>query len=138
MVVKKDKVLFSFEEDIAKRKFKDWLPSHISFLLPIHSYKGDIEMTEDRLTITFAHQNNRLPEIILEKRDLISVYHGFDNVFRPGDDRSRGLTFKPLRITFTKNGHENTLYLIIDFNRLTRTSNNQDWYETLINWMELS
>ncbi len=136
MEVKKDKVLFSFKEDIAKRSIKDWLTSHISFLLPIHRYKGDIELAEDQLTVTFVDQNTQLSKIILKKNDIINIHHGFDNVFRTGDDRSVGLTFKPLRITFDKDGKEHSLYLIIDFNRLTRTSKNRDWYETLMNWMD--
>ena len=126
-VLKQSELLLSYKEDILKMGAGDWLSSHISFMLPIHKYKGTISLSDQELTISYGNGN-----IKITKDQVIDINYGFDEVFHPGRDRSRGLSFKPLRISLSDG---KTLYLITDFNRLTRGSANRSWFEILSNWI---
>jgi hypothetical protein len=131
--MKPSKILLSYKEDILERGLLDWIISHTSFLLPSHKYKGIIELVDGQLVITL-HDSNK---IIVNPTNLSDIHYGFDEVFRFGNDRSMGLSFKPLRLTYKlDNELEKVAYIITDFNRFTRGSNNKNWYNTLNEWKQ--
>ena len=134
MTIDKSKILFSFKEDILNRSTGDWITSHISFMLPLHKYQGEMTFDGDRLVLNYSKSKSQSSRIEIKKHDLLEVFYGFDEVFHTGQDRSIGLTFKPLRITYDLDDGNQTIYLITDFNRFSRTSRNDAWNEILKNW----
>lgn len=135
--LKKDNVLLAYKEDIRKKGVIDWLRAHTSFLKPMHRYDGEIILMEKELVLDCEDKDEGkdFTESI-KKDELTDVHLGFDETFRKSDDRSGGLTFRPLRIKYTKNGKEETVYIITGFSRLKRTTNNESWYEAILKWME--
>ena len=136
MSQRKAPLLFSSKADILNRNAGDWLTAHISFMLPIHKYKGDIELTENKMVLMYDGDEGISSELVIERETIKDVFLGFDEIFHTGLDRSRGLSFQPLRITFLQGDQEDILYLIIDFNRLTRGSRNKEWFNRIGKWMK--
>jgi len=136
VVIKKDKALMAYKEDIEHRGVIDWLKAHTSFVKPLHRYEGEVTLSDDKIMFhgkdTKTKNNNYTIEI--DKKDVTDVYLGFDDVFKRGEDRSLGISFQPLRINFLKAKKESTLYLIIRFSQLLRTTKNKEWYEEMKKW----
>jgi len=136
MSIWKDKALMAFEIDIKQRTLGDWVRAHTSLAKPLHRYDGEIVLKDDR--IIFEGRDGRTGEDFrkeMNKRDVTGVELGFDHVFRRREDRSLGLAFKPLRVHFLENGSRRTMYLIISFGALRRTSRNPEWFEFLKGWI---
>lgn len=132
MEIKKGKVLMAYKEDIKHRSFLDWMKAHTSFAKPLHRYEGNLTLSDEKIMFDGKDTKTKNHTAIeINKTEVTNLYLGFDDVFRRGEDRSLGIGFQPLRIIFSKDEKERTLYLIIDFNRLLRTTKNQEWYEEL-------
>lgn len=132
-----DKALLAHEEDIKERGLLDWLRAHTSWMKPLHRYEGELTLEEDRLIFEGEDtKEDRHYKKEIRKEDVTEVYHGFDDSFRRREDRSIGIRFKPLRVNYKENDKERTMYFVTDFSRLTRGSNNKEWYEALREWIE--
>ena len=127
--IEEEDVLFGYEEELKKKTITDWLKGHTSFMKPLHRHEGKIRLTESELIIESKDIYERINKDVVTDINL-----GFDDVYRRRDDRSIGLTFQPLRVRYEKGQKEVTLYLIIGFSRLSRTSNNKEWYDKLQEW----
>jgi len=129
----KDDALLAFKEDIENTTLKEWLVAHTSFMLPLHRYKGKISLHEDVLIFRgFENERSQKSEVIVVPLENIEdIHHGFDEVFRRTNDRGLGLFTEPLRITYQERRQRKTIYLYIGFDRFTRKSNNQKWFEVL-------
>mgnify|MGYP006987896206 CR=1 FL=1 len=138
MIAKKEKALMSFDIDIKNRTFWEWAKAHTSLAKPLHRYEGEIILEEDRIVFHGINKQSRkdFKNVIMKER-VTDITMGFDRNFKRREDRSLGLAFKPLRISFSENGKKKIMYLIISFNPLLRSSNNQDWYDTLIRWKNI-
>jgi len=135
METKEGKALMAYEEDIEQRDILDWVKAHTSFLKPLHRYEGDIVLLEDK--IVFKGKDTKTESdysVEINKGEVRDVYLGFDDVFKRREDRSLGLGFQPLRLKFTRDDKEYTMYLIIDFNRVLRTTKNKEWYKEFERW----
>lgn len=132
----KEPALLAYKEDIKKRSLLDWLKAHTSFVKPLHRYEGNIELNDNKL-IFKGHDkiDNKKFNLEIFKNEIVDLKLGFDETFTLNEDRSKGITFKPLKIVFNKDGKEYTVYLIINFKRLTRTTNNKLWYESINSWL---
>ena len=135
MMETKSKVLMAYKEDIEHRGFLDWIKAHTSFVKPLHRYEGNIILLDEKMMFDGKDKKTKNEYAIeINKIDVTDMYLGFDDVFKRGEERSLGMGFQPLRIVFSKDEKEYTLYLIIDFNRLLRTTKNKEWYEELEKW----
>lgn len=129
----------AYEKDISNRGFMDWIIAHTSFFEPLHRYKGQLSLLNDKLV--FKGKDKKKKQVYLlqiDRKNIINIFLGFDNVFRRGEDRSLGLSFKPLRIKFVKNVSPTSIYLITNFRRGLRTSKNKECYTELSQWLGYS
>ncbi len=135
MIAKKEKALMSFDIDIKNRTIWEWANAHTSLAKPLHRYEGEIILEEDRIIFQGINkQSKKNFEKVVIKDAITGIKMGFDRIFKRTEDRSLGLAFKPLRISFMENGKIRMMYLIISFSPLRRSSNNQEWCNTLIRW----
>ena len=136
MVINETNTLMAFEEDIRNRGFIDWLVAHTGFAKPLHRYEGKLSLMNDRL-VFYGNDKKKKQRYHLQikKKDVTDIFHGFDNVFKRREDRNFGLSFKPLKINFMKNGSPTAIYLIIEFRRALRTSNNKQCFTELNQWI---
>ena len=51
--------LWIFKEEIGQKDFGDWFAAHTSFMLPIHSYKGEVHLFDDALVFYGPHKKGR-------------------------------------------------------------------------------
>lgn len=135
MLMKEEKVLMAFDTDIKNRTLGEWARAHTSLAKPLHRYEGEITLEEDRIVFHGINKQTRRDFLKVIMKDTVTdVQIGFDRVFKRREDRSLGLAFKPLRISFRENENIRMMYLIISFKPIRRSSNNQEWYDILIRW----
>ncbi|KXZ43469.1 hypothetical protein GPECTOR_89g489 [Gonium pectorale] len=131
------RVLWTSPEEIRKRTFMDWLAAHTSFCAPLHHWEGVIALTPDMLELWGRHKRSGGEQHIpILPEELSDIHLGFDDVFTRWSDRSLGLTFKPLRLTYGSKGAPYTLYVIVDFKRWRRGSDNKLWHDKLQEWRQ--
>jgi hypothetical protein len=137
MEKKSGNALMAFEDDIRKRGVVDWLIAHTSFAKPLHRYEGVITLLNDR--ILFEGKDMKAKQryaIAIRREEVEEIAYGFDDIFRRGEDRALGISFQPLRIRIRRNGTISTAYLIMEYRRVLRTSNNGEWFRELKKWMD--
>lgn len=128
--------LMAFSGDIRKRSFFDWLKAHTSFMKPLHRYDGVFTLERDRMFFNGRDvKTDKDFSIDISKNDVTDVNLGFDEIFKRSEDRGMGIGFVPLRIGFKRNGKEDAIYLITEFNRTKRTSENDLWFERIRKWL---
>ena len=114
----------------------DWIKAHTSFAKPLHRFDGELELLEYSLLFEGRDtKGNGNHSIEIQKSEVVDVFLGFDEVFRKREDRSFGISFQPLRITFVKDDVKRIMYLIIDFKRASRRTNNKEWYNAIKKWV---
>jgi len=93
-------------------------------------------LSKDLLVIEGKHKKHSDQHFTLELKpsELTEVFLGFDKTFSIIEDRSLGLAFEPLRLTYTKDGKEEVLYIIIGFKRFLRRSDDRQWFQLLTRW----
>lgn len=125
-------VVWSFQTDIQHKGAADWLAAHTSFCLPLHHYEGAITINSNELTLKGVHKSTSEASVVVVKpADIVDVCLGFDECYTKWDDRSLGLTFKPLRLHIRRSGEEFIVYLVVDFVRWKRTSANAAWAQLI-------
>ena len=125
-----ENTLLAFEEDIRDMDFIDWLEAHTSFMMPLHKYKGILELNNDKIVfIGVDVKNGGGYNLEIPIKNITDVYLGFDDVFKRRDDRSPWN--KPLRIRFKEDNVKKTIYLFINFHRSMRTTDNKKVYRKL-------
>ena len=136
-MIMKEEALLAFEEDIRQRTVCDWIRAHTSLGRPVYRYDGAISIEGNDLVFSGLEKNNgRKFSLRIGRDDLEEVRLGFDDVYKRGLDRSMGLAFRPLRISFREKGDIRTFYVITSFERIRRSSKNLEWYNRLKRWME--
>ena len=124
--------IMSFTEDIETFNMNDWVESQTSSINPLHRYEGELILENDKLKFKGKDsREERSFELEIELKKITDVYLGLDEVFTRGNDSNLDLWLKPLRIKFERNGSEKTIYLFIDLNNLTKTSENKKWFKVL-------
>lgn len=126
--------LWAFEEDILSRSWLDWLTAHTSFLKPLHRYEGQLVILPDRLC--FSGKDKRTSTVTsfdIHKYQIGQLYLGFDENFNAMETRGLGLTWVPLRLTFTRDEKEEKLYIITNYNFWGTT--NPEFFEFLKGWL---
>ncbi|MFQ5761586.1 MAG: hypothetical protein ACE5PO_01000 [Candidatus Bathyarchaeia archaeon] len=130
--VRMDHALIAFQENLESISPKEWLVAHTSFMLPLHKYRGEAYLLEDRLLFKGYHKDTHKPyALTIPFSSIIEVYQGFDDVYKRRSDRGLGLQSAPLRITYHENNIQRRLYAWIGFKRLSRTSKNRAWSNAL-------
>lgn len=133
----KGNALMAYEDDIRNRNVLDWIRAHTSFALPLHRFHGELILTEEMLLFNGTDKQTKDDHSTqIHKSEVEDVYHGLDDVFRRRDDRSAGIGFQPLRITFVKNDKKRIIYFIMDFKRASRRTTNGEWYRKITDWYE--
>ena len=133
----KGAAIWSSQVEIKSRTWSDWLAAHTSFMYPLHHAEGSITLTPTSLTLEGHHKSNAFIKLEVEitKAQLISATVGFDGVYTMGEERSLGMTYKPLIIHYRDvNGVEDVLYVGVDVS-WTRFSNNQLWCNEINAWL---
>jgi len=124
--------LWIFKEGIEQKDFGDWFAAHTSFMLPIHSYKGEVHLFDDALVFYGTHTKTNETEIVaIPFQNIRSVYVGFDEAYRRRETRGGFDHEAPLRIEYKHNSAVKAIYVFMEFNRVTRSNKNQEWFETL-------
>jgi len=126
------KALWIFKEDINQKDFGDWFAAHTSFMLPIHSYRGEVHMFDDALVFYGTHTKTSESEVAAVPFQAIrSVYVGFDEAYKRRETRSGSNHEAPLRIEYKNGSAFKTIYVFMEFNRINRSNKNQEWFEAL-------
>lgn len=126
--------LWTFEEDILTRSWLDWLTAHTSFLKPLHRYEGQLSILPDRLC--FSGKDKRTgndTSLDIYKYQIEELYLGFDEFYNAMETRGLGLTWVPLRLTFTQNEKEEKLYIITNYH--LGWTDNKEYFEFLKDWL---
>jgi hypothetical protein len=125
--------LLAFKADIEHKGLIDWLAAHTSFMRPLHRYVGTLEVDPD--SVSFSGEDEKEGtrfNLTIPKADITGLHLGFDSIFKRIDDRALGLfQFVPLRIDFTQNKRDESLYIFANYSRLLRQSDNRQVYEEL-------
>ena len=126
------KALWIFKEEIDQKDFGDWFAAHTSFMLPIHSYRGEVHLFDDALVFYGTHTKTSEAEVaVVPFQDIRSLYVGFDEAYKRRETRSGFNHEAPLRIEYKQGSAVKTIYVFMEFNRINRSNKNQEWFETL-------
>ena len=124
--------LWIFKQEIDTKDFKDWFAAHTSFMLPIHRYKGEIRLFDDALVFYGKNTKTDKTEIVaVPFRSISSIYVGFDEAYKRRETRGGFDHEAPLRIEFRDGNLVQTVYVFVDFDRITRSNKNREWFEAL-------
>ncbi|HEY2348990.1 MAG TPA: hypothetical protein VGH64_08245 [Puia sp.] len=125
--------LLAYKTDIEHKGLIDWLEAHTSLMRPLYRYVGKLEVHTDSLSFSGEDKKNGSHfNLTIPRSDIAELYLGFDSVFKRIDDRALGIFhFVPLRIDFTQNRSEESIYVFANYSRLLRRSDNQQLYEEL-------
>ena len=125
--------LLAFKADIEHKGLIDWLEAHTSFMRPLHRYVGTLVV--DTGAVSFSGNDEKAGSrfsLTIPRPDITGLHLGFDSVFKRIDDRALGLFhFVPLRIDFTQNKRDESIYIFANYSRLLRQSDNRQVYEEL-------
>ncbi|HET7002279.1 MAG TPA: hypothetical protein VFI33_13245 [Puia sp.] len=125
--------LLAFKADIEHKGLLDWLEAHTSFMRPLHRYVGTLVV--DTGSVSFSGEDSKAGShfsLTITRSDITALHLGYDSIFRRIDDRSLGiLHFVPLRIDFTQNKRDESIYIFANYSRLLRQSDNRQVYEEL-------
>jgi len=125
--------LLAFKDDIEHKGLIDWLEAHTSFMRPLHRYSGKIEVNAE--LISFSGQDEKRDEhfqLTIPRNAVRGMHLGFDDIFKRIDDRSLGIFhFVPLRIDFSAEKKDQSIYVFANYSRLFRQSDNRKLYEEL-------
>ena len=126
--------LWAFEEDILTRSWLEWLEAHTSFLKPLHRYEGQLTILLDKLNLKGIDKRTG-EDISLDiyKFQIDQLYLGFDKSYNALESRGLGLTWLPLRMTFTQKGAVEKLYLITNYK--FGWADTKDYFEYLKDWL---
>lgn len=130
----KARALLARDSDVKNRTFGDWFKAHTHFFEPLHRYKGKIILEGEMLAFSGIDVKSKQEfHLQLSLKNVADVHYGFDKVFRRSEERGLGVLgmFQPLRIRYREDSKEFTIYLIINFNRVSRGSKNREWYALL-------
>lgn len=126
--------LWAFEEDILTRSWLDWLKAHTSFLKPLHRYEGCLTILPDKLILTGIDiRTGKEISLDIYRYQIGQLYLGFDKSYNALESRGLGLTWLPLRMTFTQKGAEKKLYLITNYK--FGWADTKDYFEYLKDWL---
>ena len=124
--------LWIFKEGIEQKDFGDWFAAHTSFMLPIHSHEGKVHLFDDALVFYGTHTKTNETEVVaIPFQDIKSVYVGFDEAYRRRETRGGFDHEAPLRIEYKEGNMVKAIYVFMEFNRITRSNRNQEWFKTL-------
>ena len=128
--------LLIYDRDFPKRKFTDWLLSHISGALPPHRYKGFLTLQDDCLVFRGTDTVRKTEtEIVIPREMIRQVYLGYDKVYSVFQTRSLGMFWSPVRLELK--GHSSYsveyLYIVAGYNRIG--TQNKDLYRYLTEWL---
>jgi len=100
--------------------------------LPIHSHKGEVHLFDDALVFYGTHTKTNETEVVaIPFQDIRSVYVGFDEAYKRRETRGGFDHEAPLRIEYKDGNMVKAIYVFMEFNRITRSNKNQEWFETL-------
>lgn len=137
MESKQGRALVSFEQDLLGRGLGSWLRNHTSFVMPSHRYVADISLKENSILLQGRDKQTDTDWLLeIGRNEITDVFLGFDEVYKQRDEKSMGISYRPLRIRFIKGGEDLAMYLLIDVNRWTRGNNNGEWFNAIKTWRE--
>jgi hypothetical protein len=125
--------LLAYKADIEHKGLIDWLAAHTSFMRPLHRYVGTLVVGSVAVSFSGEDEKTESPfNLAIPRTDITGLHLGFDNIFRRIDDRALGIFhFVPLRIDFTQNKRDESVYVFANYSRLLRQSDNDQMYKEL-------
>jgi hypothetical protein len=125
--------LLAYKADIEHKGLIDWLEAHTSFMRPLYRYVGTLVVDMHSLSFSGEDKKNESHfDLTIPRSDITGLHLGFDSVFKRIDDRALGFFhFVPLRIDFTQNGKDESIYVFANYSRLLRQSDNDQVYQQL-------
>ena len=135
--MKKEEALWIFGEEVGESSLMDWIRAHTSFLKPLHRYEGFIEVRDEEISLE-GNSTKDEGEFSLKipRNKILYINHGYDDVFRRSLERSLGAGLAPLLIEYKVDDSSRKLYFFINFSRVPRTSDNDDWFHNLVDWVD--
>jgi hypothetical protein len=136
--MKYEKTLLAFKEDIEHRGLADWLEAHTSFMRPLHRYYGTLNANNEQFSFSGSDEKKGGQfSLVINMSDITDIHLGYDSIFKRIEDRSLGLFhFVPLRINFTENHKEVSIYLFANYSSIIRHSDNQQLFGELMAYRE--
>lgn len=125
--------LLAFKADIEHKGLIEWLEAHTSFMRPLYRYAGTLVVDSNSLSFSGEDKKDGSSfSLTIPRSDITRLYLGFDSVFKRIDDRALGIFhFVPLRIDFTQNKRDESIYVFANYSRLLRQSDNDQVYHEL-------
>ena len=125
--------LLAFKQDIEHRGLLDWLEAHTSFMRPLHRYYGTLEINCENLLFSGTDEKTGNSfDLMIKIPEITGIHLGYDHTFMRIEDRSLGLFhFVPLRIDFTMNGKEESIYVFANYFSQIRNSDNKKLFDEL-------
>ncbi|MCC7332729.1 MAG: hypothetical protein IT232_08990 [Flavobacteriales bacterium] len=125
--------LWIFDKDLPNLSNFNIIASRFSLAPPIHTYSGTIEIEKDRIRFSGIYINNSAPfDFSIYQRDIIEIYHGFDELYSVYLVRGLGL-WKPLKIRFQNGNHVSSIYIISNYKM--GFSGNSQLFNVLKDWL---
>jgi hypothetical protein len=126
--------LIIFKENLKTRTILDWISSHLSGALPPHKYKGNLQISSDRLFFEGADvKTEENVEFIIPRYSIEQVFHGYDNSYSILQTRGMGFNWAPVRIKYNMDDEIKTVYIITGYE--TPGTTDKEFYEFLIEWL---
>ncbi|MEO9021899.1 MAG: hypothetical protein ABI237_04240 [Ginsengibacter sp.] len=126
--------LWTFEEDILNRSWRDWLAAHLSFGKPLHRYESILTLYTNTLELTGLDVKMKEGfSMEIYKQEIEQLYLGFDEAFNASETNTFGVTWLPLRLMFTRDDQIRKLYLIINYS--FGKTDNKEYFEFLKQWV---
>jgi hypothetical protein len=103
-------VLWSSDYELSQKNQFDHIAAQFSGIPPIHNHQGELKLTEHNILI----EGDTMLTINLN--DIVQIYRGFDELYRPNFIKNLGLFCQPVRIQYNERFSNNTVYLIAGYN----------------------
>lgn len=108
-LVFKTNVLWSSANELGQKNQFDQIAAQFSGTAPIHNHQGELRMTDNQIFI----EGDTMLTINLN--DIVQIYHGFDELYKPNFIKNLGLFCQPLRIQYNERYSDYTVYLIVGY-----------------------
>ncbi|MBE2188223.1 MAG: hypothetical protein IAE98_02045 [Candidatus Kapabacteria bacterium] len=128
------KAYWIFDEDLSTLSDINIIASRFSFAPPIHSYKGEIEITINAIRFSGIHINSSENfNFNIFQSEILEIYYGFDELYSVYLVRGLGI-WKPLKIKFQNGIYVSSVYIISNYK--LGISSNTKLFSCIKQWLE--
>ncbi len=105
---------------------------------PPYRYDGILELRDDTLVYEgkdILNESVRL-ELIIRLKDITSIRLGYDDIFTGKDSKGKSYQIKPIKISYSNGGVNDTVYIFPEFKGLLRAGSSEEVYKVLMDTMK--